>query len=246
MYNMREYPAPGQSREPTLYGFYPMDFILEVIFEQGLEWFRADKDAPNLVYGNLNKEILKTRYGQSKIDEIAEWVKRTEIRVTQSFPTAAEQTPMISINLANGQEVEQHAALDDFAGNLDVLGGDDNSVVDRAEIGYSAIQDELLIGIHTSGTPDKTKYLHMLVLYLLNSYIDVLDEEGFFNVGFKSTDLSRLNEYLPQNIFSRFISVTGESFAKFPKAKVPMLSNINVDVRLEETSDDEGQEISTN
>jgi hypothetical protein len=234
MYDMKQYPQPTSEKEPTLFGMYPMDFILEVIFEEGLEWFRNDKDAPNLVYGNLNKEILKSRYGQNKIDEISQWINDTEIRITQSWPTGAEQTPTISINLANGQEFEQHAALDDFAGNVDVLGGDDNSVVDRSEIGYSAIQDELLIGIHTAGTPDKTKYIHMLVLYLLNSYVDVLDSEGFFNVSFKSTDLSRLNEYLPQNMFSRFISITGETFAKFPKTRVPMLSEVNVDVRLEE------------
>jgi len=227
------YPAEQLEKKIPFFGIYPMDFILETVFEMGLEWFRTTPQAPNLVYGNLLRPILKDRYGQSKIDEIYEWVKTTDIRITQSWPTSAAQAPSISINLANAQEVEQHAALDDFAEQIDFL-GEDNKVVGREEIGYAAIQEELLLGIHTVGTPDKTKYLHMLVIYLLNSYVDLLDEEGFFNMSFRATDLSRLNEYLPQGLFSRFVSISGETFARIPKNEVPIIGDFDVRVKLGE------------
>ena len=44
--------------------------LLEAILDEGLAWFRADPEAPDLVFGNLNKGRLSVRYGSKKIDEI--------------------------------------------------------------------------------------------------------------------------------------------------------------------------------
>lgn len=214
------------------YGLYPVDFIFEYILEQGFEWFRTTPDAKDYVFGNLCKSILSARYGQSKIDEIATYINNTEIKIIQSFPLESETSPTISINLSSGSELLQYSGLNDFEGQVDTLDGDEN-VTDRKEIGYTSIQDEILIGIHAVGGPDLTKYLYMLVIYLLNAYRDQLGSEGLKNITYSATDLSRLNEYLPSHMFSRFVTATVQTFALFQKDKVPMVGKIDLDVQFE-------------
>lgn len=43
---------------------------------------------------------------------------------------------------------------------------------------------------------------------------------------FRATDLSRMNEYLPENMYSRFINFTSFSIASFDKGLVPIVENI--------------------
>jgi hypothetical protein len=215
------------------YGIAPLDFYVEAILEQGIADFRENKINANDVYGHLNNPILATRYGQGKIDEIKEFINTTEIRVTQSFPDDAVTIPVISINLASSIEVSNYTGLDDFAMNLDVLDGE-NSVVDRTEIGYNPIRDEVLIGVHGVGSPDQTKYLYMLTIYILQSFKDFLEEKtGLFNISFRATDLSRVNEQLPSHLFTRFISLATESFSLIKKSRVPIAQSFDVDVKTE-------------
>jgi len=218
------------------FGFLPIDMILEIVLEAGMDWFRATPEAQNLVYGQLDRPLLATRYGANKIQEIGDYIRNTKIKVIQGFPLAAETSPIFSLNLASAIEFDQHAGLDNFAGELDTLDSQEN-VVGRSEIGYSAIKEDILIGVHAAGSPDKVKYMYLLALYLLGAYHDQLEEEGMFNMTFRATDLSRLNEYLPANMFSRFITASFETFARVNKGEVPIATEIITDVEMEVSAD---------
>jgi hypothetical protein len=226
------YP-PEETDAVQYMGIYPVDFLFEEILSDGFDWFKSDPDAPSLVFGNLKKGRLAARYGQAKIDEISDFIKTKKIRIIQAFPLDGEMSPSISINLTSSNEMLANAGLDDYAEDSDVLGSED-SILSRTEVGYTSITDNVLIGIHAIGSPDTVKYLYMLVLYLLNACRSDFDAEGLKSLTCSATDMSRLNEYLPANMFSRFITASVLSFAKFRKHVVPMVESISLTVDIDE------------
>lgn len=230
-YDRLIHPQPEISRAQPL-GFYPVDFYLESIIEAGIEKFRADSAMANTVFGHL---LQIPKYGQTKIDEIYNYINSVKIHVIQGFPVSQEISPSISINLNDGFEEERYAGLDNFESDRDVLGYDD-SVVGRTEIGYAPFKDSLLIGIHAIGGSDKVKYLYYLVGYILVANKEQLEDLGLCLSTFRATDLSRLNEFLPQDMFSRFITFSALTTVKFKKADAPIIDEFTLNVE----TDDEG------
>jgi len=230
--NFADIIYPGEEEGSEYWGIYPVDFLFETILDEGLDWFRTDPESQNLVFGNLDKGRLSARYGTKKIDEIAEFLRTKKIRIIQAFPLDGEMSPTISINLTSSNEMIANAGLGDHAGHIDTLGFED-SILSRAEVGYTSITDNVLIGIHAVGSPDTVKYLYMLALYLLNARRGDFEAEGLYNLTYSATDMSRLNEYLPANMYSRFITASVVNFAKFKKQTVPIISSINLTVEPE-------------
>ena len=235
--DIRQYPAPNVDKD-CLLGIIPVDFILEQFLEKGLKWFRETPTAPGDVFGFLKTDILQDKYGQAKIDEIAKYFIDTEIDVKQSFPVEDEEIPSISINLQSSVENGTYTGLNDAAGFIQALGSD-GVATQTTERGYTPIKDDILIGIHTSGSPDKSKYLYYLVIYILNAFRDQLESpvdtvNGLFNLSWRATDLSRMNEYLPTHVFSRFVTVSVEHFSLYNKETIPSIGNIDVIVNVDD------------
>jgi len=214
------------------FGVYPMDFILEAVLKAGIDWFRTDPDAPNLVYGQLDQPYL-SRYGASKIAELKTHIDTKEIKVVQSFNLVDAVLPTISIQLASGSEDIAKTALDDAEYDQAILNVTSGELEEMEEVGYSPITENILLGIHSGNTPDLPKYLYMLVVYILNAYKYDLMAKGIYLGTFSMTDLSRLNEYLPENIYTRFLTFTATTNAKWKKGSLPPL-----DVVLEPSFED--------
>lgn len=234
--NLLTYP-PLPVDKDCITGLIPIDFLVERFIEKGIEWFRNTAEAPKAVYGHLLDADLADKYGQKKIDEIATYIQNTEIDVKQSFPMEDEETPSISINLQSSIETDM-VGLNDHAGMVYALGAE-NARIGAREQGYTPVKDEVLIGIHATASPDKTKYLYYLVIYILNAFKDQLEERpgkvnSLFNITWRATDISRLNEWLPSHVFSRFVTLTAEHFAIFEKAPVPFATDFNVDVEVDQ------------
>jgi len=219
-----QYPNPGTNSE-TYFGVHPVDFTLEVVIKAGMEWFLTTPEAPDLVFGHLKSTWLNSRYGQAKIDDIGDFIKKYDIPIVQHWSLIAEKSPCISIQLLDANEEEARAALNDHSDMLDVLDME-NNVIGRTQIGYSPIVDQMHIGIHSNQTPDLTKYLYYLIIYLLNGFKSQLQEKGMMLTTFRATDISRLNEYLPENIYSRFINFTSFTIAPYKKDALPIIEEI--------------------
>ena len=217
------YPQPEVDEELRL-GLYPVDFILDTILRAGLQWFRTDPTAPKQVYGHLLDPWL-SKYGEAKVNEIAAFIKKYEIRVVQHFSLIDSTVPCISIQLLDGNEATERAGLADHQQMIDVLDEDD-MVKGRTEVGYAPIIDNMHIGIHAITTPDLAKYLYYLVIYILVSFKPTLEERGIMLGTFRATDISRLNEFLPENMYSRFINFNVFTVASFSKGAVPMIEKI--------------------
>lgn len=223
---MINYQYPPEANSEKLYlGVVPVDFALETVILAGLKWFRETPEAGRLVYGYLDVPWLSVKYGESKINEIAAFIRKYDIRVVQHFSLIDDQKPSISIQLLNADEMIPRAGLSDYAQNMDIIDAEMQTLT-RNEISYSPITDSIQIGIHAIGTPDLTKYLYYLVVYILNVFKPQLEERYMHLSTFSATDVSRINEFLPENVYSRFINFSVYSHAMFDKGKVPIIDKI--------------------
>lgn len=216
-----QYPAPDAVDDPY-YGVIPVDFIMESILLDGLDWFRNDPEAKNFVFGHL---LAMGKYGQAKVNEISSYINKYEIAVVQSFALVQTDVPSISIQLLDGGEKLEWAGLNDHQRAFNELDGQDN-FLGRYEEGYCAIADTVQLGIHSINTPDFAKYLYYLVVYILNVRKSELEAMNIILGTFRATDLSRLNDYLPENMYSRFINFSVSSLMRFRKGQIPVLDTI--------------------
>ncbi len=223
--NQFQYPGPVVE-QPEYSGVFPVDFLLESVIRAGITWFLEDAEAKNLVFGQLRASWL-SKYGQDKIDEIHAYVAKYDIKIVQHFSLIAQNLPCISIQLLDGNEEEARASLDDHMKMIDNASlGEDESVIGRVQWGYAPIVDNIHIGIHAHNTPDLTKYIYYLLVYILSAFKPQLMDRGFHLTTFRATDMSRMNEYLPENIYSRFLNFSCWTIAPFQKGKVPIIDNI--------------------
>jgi len=227
--NRLKYPSPGIT-PPEFTGVFPVDFILETILSAGLEWFRTEPEAPNLVFANLLAPFLEQRYGQAKIDEITAYIKKFDIRIVQHWSLIAKQTPCFSIQILEASEEQARAALDDHKENVDNLDESTNGVLGRTSFGYLPIIDHMHIGIHTIETPDLVKYLYYFAIYILGAFKEQLQDRGLQLTTFRATDISRLNDFLPENMYSRFINMSIFTTAKYKKDELPIITKFNTGV----------------
>jgi hypothetical protein len=235
-----QYPPP-QSPEDEGTGLFPVDFLLEDALRLGLQWFKTDPAAPAAVFSHLTTSFLSQKYGIAKVNEIAAFIRKYEIRIVQHFSLIDEQMPCISIQLLDSSEMENRAGFDDFAGVVDTMNSQ-NEVIGRSELKYTPVQDSIHIGIHTSNTPDLCKYLYYLVIYILILFKPEFMKRGLQLSTFRATDLSKINEYLPANIYSRFINFSTFSIAKVDAGLLPMITKFNVEVSGEEAPTDTGSD----
>ena len=217
------YPQPS-SNEPIVYGVLPVDFLLETVLEAGLTWYLSDINNSKLVFGHLGTGWLNSKYGQAKINEIWNFINKYELPIVQHFALIDQTRPCISIQLLDGSEMTERAGLEDHGGVVDTI--TDGQLTGRKEVRYSPIIDNIHIGIHVINTPDLAKYIYYLVIYILNAFKPQLEERGLQLSTFRATDISRLNEYLPENMFSRFINFSVFSIAKVDSGDMPLVENI--------------------
>ena len=220
--NLSYPPLPDPEDQGT--GLFPVDFLIEDVIRIGLNWFVTDPTAPDAVFSHLKNTFLGTKYGEPKIQEIVSFLKKYQLNVVQHWALIETTLPCISIQLLDGREMTERAGLNDFEGMADSMNGQEE-VIGRSEIKYSPISDSVHIGIHTATTPDLTKYIYYLVIYILLLFKPDLQKRGLHLSTFQATDLSRLNEYLPSNVYSRFINFTVQSFARVDAGQLPIVKN---------------------
>jgi hypothetical protein len=216
-------PPPSTEDEGT--GLFPVDFLLEDVIRIGLNWFKTDPTAPDAVFSHFKTAFLSAKYGESKITEIVDFITKYDVRIVQHFSMIDEVMPTISIQLLDGSEMTERAGLADHSGEIDTLNSQ-QEVIGRSEIQYSPILDNVHIGIHTSNTPDLCKYLYYLIIYTLLLFKPELEKRGLHLSTFRATDLSRINEYLPANIYSRFINFSVFTIARVDSGALPIVQSI--------------------
>lgn len=90
----------------------------------------------------------------------------------------------------------------------------------------AAFHETYIIGCHVHGESVYLSYLHSLVVFILLRYRQSLFEgRGFEASHFTSTDFAKSEQFEPENVYSRYISLTGIVRQYWPKQIVPSITS---------------------
>ncbi len=85
------------------------------------------------------------------------------------------------------------------------------------------------IGIHVQNEPAYLLYLHSIVMFSLMKFKqDLLESRGFERSVLSSTDFRRNQEFDMEEVFSRFVNITGYVRQSWPKATKEMVATVDV------------------
>ena len=102
----------------------------------------------------------------------------------------------------------------------------------------ASFRETYSLGIHVHGEPVYLTYLHSVVVFVLLRYREVLLEgRGFERSGFSSSDMARNAFFSQENVFSRYVSITGYVRQSWPKQIVPKITSVMVQVAIGEVNE---------
>lgn len=93
------------------------------------------------------------------------------------------------------------------------------------EIESASYRETYSLGIHVDSEPVHATYLHSIVVFALLRYKQALLEgRGYERTSLSSSDLRRDEETLPENVYSRYIQVSGFVRQAWPKITKPKVT----------------------
>lgn len=167
---------------------------LQRVIQEGIKILKSNPDILDGIFQYYTCEPMASDYGQSYVDKIKEWFVQTKIPVVQAWSFDPQQVPQISIKLATEQEDETKSAIGDHWDE-----GDDGN------IGVAPFVVNLDIAIRTSTNGDQVLWLYYIVNYILFKRKRRAEELGLQLHTFTSTDYTRDNTKLANNIWERYI-----------------------------------------
>lgn len=212
-------------------GYVFGDLIIEQLLRTGL----ADLQGANIntrladIYSQLKDSFLTTEYGQQELDRYKYFLQNNKIDIVQSHRMIEPRMPCISILVQNNTEDLAKTTLGDFSGYQDTISG--GEITDRREVYEIPIRDTIQVGVHVADPHGfvALRWLYTSVLYILISYKDILISKGMDLSTFNSSDVNRIDEYLPENVFSRYISFSYLNYFSW-KSRTADLIIDNVDL----------------
>lgn len=143
---------------------------------------------------------------------------------------AGNQYPVMSVSDA------QTAVLAGGGENLGlsgcVLRGPRASAVRHME--SSSFRETYTIGIHVHGRPVLLTYLHSIIVFCLLRYKEVLlEQRGFERSSFSSSEAARNAFFAEENVFSRYVSLSGNVRQYWPKLIAAKLTSLELGLGAE-------------
>jgi hypothetical protein len=91
----------------------------------------------------------------------------------------------------------------------------------------ASFRESYSIGVHVHGEPVRLTYLHSILVFILLRYREVLLEgRGFERTKIGSTEVSRNAFFAQENVFTRYVSITGFVRQYWPKQIVPRITSV--------------------
>lgn len=138
---------------------------------------------------------------------------------------AGRQYP-VTQNLGDNEIALKPLTADDFTDAV-ILGPTDRFVTTIESVTF---RESYQIGIHVLAEPENLLYLHSIVQFMLLRYKqDLLERRGFERTQLSSTDFRRNMDFENENVFSRFMTITGYARHYWPKDVIPLVDTINGD-----------------
>lgn len=94
-------------------------------------------------------------------------------------------------------------------------------------------RETYLIGCHVNGESFQLTALHSFVTFVLLRYREAyLEARGFEVSSFSSTDFSKNQAFDPEQVWSRYLSLTGKVRNVWPKARVGRVQGVDMALRI--------------
>jgi hypothetical protein len=91
----------------------------------------------------------------------------------------------------------------------------------------ASFRESYSIGVHVHGEPVHLTYLHSIVVFILLRYREVLLEgRGFERTKIGSTEASRNAFFAQENVFTRYVNISGFVRQYWPKQIVPRITSV--------------------
>lgn len=222
------------------------DFVLQTVVQETLEEISNDSNILDQLFSEFKRAHFNKTYGQAEIDEIRAYFEKKQIRVVTSWSMVKSEYPCYSIQLLQSQEIDGEAALGDYL-EAEFLGDDGEEVnkypsslnypqtipdhTSKVDVTGVPIRESILIGSHAPDKPNIARYMAWVLHYILRSKRNVLIDRGLDRSTIGFSDFARQNEYLPENIFTRFCTFGCVHYLTF-KNTVNLLECDGIDVKI--------------
>jgi hypothetical protein len=166
------------------------------------------------------------------------------LRVPDGADLSSVSTNMVFVDTA-GTQFAIIGGLDDTAGskmmNIDVaqtpaIAGVcqilSNLDISRTVVNMIAVNENLQIGLHTE-SPWTTKILYHVITYIFQARRDTFIRRGIELTSFSSSDFVREPQFLPENSFSRFITLNGITRLYYTAKAATLASDIQPGVLVQ-------------
>jgi hypothetical protein len=206
-------------------GFIFTDLVLETIITEGLADMRANlDDRLGIIYDQLKDSFLNTEYGQQELDRFKDFLTNEKIDIVHNYRQVAERIPCIYIQPIGGPEQEGKAFLNDYSGDIDTIGVG-GVIDDRKEENTFSIQDQVQVGVHVGdpGGVTALRWLYASLVYFIFSRKEILRDRGIDLSTWNNNNFNRLNEFLPENIVSRYMTFSSINYMSWPKRESELI-----------------------
>lgn len=184
-------------------------------------------------------------------EELAALVKVSNIQPDSYDPLSGTIYVPNSVNLsevypnlvyqdASGEKFTIIGGIDDTNGSkqfvvepgsdVDILGvGQIQSSIDYKQYERRGVHSEvqILLGMHTKD-PLATKYMYLLVKYILIARKKTLIARNFINSSFQGSDFTRNLKYEGDMVFTRFLTLSGKLQDSFTAEQAAIFDNVKV------------------
>jgi hypothetical protein len=198
---------------------------LQRVIQIGLRYLRNNPEILDEIFAQYLEPELNSDYGQAYIDSMKIWFMKTKLPVLQAWSFNPDRIPAITVSLSSENEDESKAAVNDFLGH-DEYG----------EIGISAFNVTLDIGIHSSKTGDEVLWLYYIVSYILFRFKRLAEKLGLQLHTFSASDYTKEVKYLGDNIWSRWIKFKCTVTNTWESDQFLDIEDIDVDMNFEEAN----------
>jgi hypothetical protein len=103
-----------------------------------------------------------------------------------------------------------------------------------AKRGATIFNEQVDIGIHAHADPDMVLWMYYILLWILFRFKPDMERMNLELTTVTASDFTRDNQYLGENIFSRWVRLSGKTFISWKEENYPLIDTITAEVDTEE------------
>ena len=138
-------------------------------------------------------------------------------------------------NIGKSHEITEVFEDGSFSIKQGTIADFSNSVIKGARPAYITFLESVVykenyqIGVHVSGEPVYLTWLHSIIVFILLRYKQaMLESRGFERSIFNSSEFDQDLSFETENVFSRYISLSGFVRQYWPSAITPRINSVEI------------------